>query len=196
VDAILVETVNTWEEASNAVDGAMAGAPGLPILVSMQGALLTTTQPLTPQPQLAATIARSIIAKKRAGAPIIALSFNCAPPEVILQDLQVIQDAGLDAELRREGIKLGAYANVSNSLAPTGGVSFTAGWSSSNVKKRKLAVRSELSAELSGEDEGYPKWCQGFIEAGATCVGGCCSSTPEHIAMVTKRTRGTRARLR
>ena len=37
--------------------------------------------------------------------------------------------------MKTEGIELAAYANVSNSLAPTGGIAFTAGDSQDKIKK-------------------------------------------------------------
>ena len=91
---LLLETMNTWDEAECAIDGALLGAPDLPIIVSMQGAFLTIKEPRHPQTHKAKVIAKKLLAKKQASkAKIVAFGFNCVPPAVIVECLKDLQRA-------------------------------------------------------------------------------------------------------
>jgi S-methylmethionine-dependent homocysteine/selenocysteine methylase len=79
-DAFLGETLNGWCEAQLVIEATKD--LNVPLIVSLEGSLRGTN--LKPQPHIAPEVAREILMAKLNGAPIEALSFNCAPPEDIL----------------------------------------------------------------------------------------------------------------
>eukprot|EP00931_Biecheleriopsis_adriatica_P029483 TRINITY_DN1749_c0_g1_i3.p1 TRINITY_DN1749_c0_g1~~TRINITY_DN1749_c0_g1_i3.p1 ORF type:complete len:712 (-),score=148.01 TRINITY_DN1749_c0_g1_i3:40-2118(-) len=171
VDAFIAETMNTWEEASCAIEAVKD--LGKPLIVSMQGSLRSLK--LKAQPHLAAAIAENILTAKAEGAPIEALCLNCAPPEDIAAAVKVLDEKGYRARLHAAGIRLGAYANVQQSKECHEGEGFSA----ENVGKRVIKVRDDLV------NEGYIKHLHHFIQCGVSYIGGCCGSTPEQIRMLT-----------
>jgi len=175
VDAFIAETMNTWEEASCAIEAVKD--LGIPLIVSMQGSL--RSQKLQAQPHMAAEIAENILAAKSAGAPIEALCLNCAPPEDIAAAVKVLDVKGYRARLHAAGIRLGAYANVQESKQCHEGEGFSA----ENVSKRVIKVRDDLV------NEGYIKHLHTFIRCGVSFIGGCCGSTPEQMKMLTESLR-------
>lgn len=92
-----------------------------------------------------------------------AVMFNCSQPEVMEAAVQVAR-----TELDKAGspARLGVYANAFE------------------------ASHGEMRAANDGLDEirqdttppNYLRWAQGWVDAGADMVGGCCGIGPEHIA--------------
>ncbi|MEQ6916824.1 homocysteine S-methyltransferase family protein [Halomonas aquatica] len=104
-----------------------------------------------------AEAARAVVA---AGADAVLV--NCAVPEAITTAIDEL--AGL-------GVPLGGYANAFASVAPLlpGGT------------VDALASRTDL------DPDGYAEHACGWVERGATIVGGCCEVSPAHIAALAKR---------
>jgi len=172
VDGFLAETMNSWEEAECAIEAVKD--LGKPLIVSLEGALRNAD--LKPQPQTATDVADKILAAKEAGAPIEALCLNCAPPEDIDAALRVLDEKEYRVKLHAAGIVLGAYANVQARKEVLDGEGFDA----SKVGKAKIAVREDL------ESHKYIDHLHGYIRRGVCYIGGCCGSTPEQIAMLSK----------
>lgn len=94
-----------------------------------------------------------------------AILFNCSPPEAITVALGHLVEA-LGSNPR--GIRFGAYANA---FTPK-----VEGYAANEVI---LGRRDELTPEA------YADMCNGWIDAGATIIGGCCQMFPEHIEALT-----------
>jgi len=93
-----------------------------------------------------------------------AILANCSVPEVMADALAV---------LARAGIPFGAYANGFTRIndaflndAPTVDL---------------LEARHDLTPEV------YANFAQRWVDMGATIVGGCCETGPEHIAEIARR---------
>lgn len=95
-----------------------------------------------------------------------AVLINCSTPEVIPAALDIIRDAGLP---------YGAYAN--------GFEHITQGFLEEAPTVDALHMRRDFTPEL------YADHVMGWVEQGATIVGGCCEVSPSHIAEIAKRLR-------
>jgi S-methylmethionine-dependent homocysteine/selenocysteine methylase len=96
---------------------------------------------------------------------VSAIMFNCSPPEAIGVALGHLRDA-LSGNPR--GIRFGAYANA---FMPK-----QTGYAANNVV---LGRRDDLTPQ------DYHDICAGWIDDGATIIGGCCQMFPEHIEALT-----------
>lgn len=97
-----------------------------------------------------------------------AILANCSTPEAM--------PAALDA-ISKAGVPFGAYAN--------GFTMISAGF---------LEDAPTVDALTSREDMGpavYADHAMGWIDQGATIIGGCCEVGPAHIVEITRRLRGT-----
>jgi len=166
-DALLAETLNSWEEARLVIEATKD--LGAPLLIALEGAL--RCERLKPQPHLAPEIAERVLEAKTQGAPIEALGFNCAPPEDIFKALEAIEVSGHGERLRQANIRLAAYANCNDRKAV-----HDAGF---DVQKFVTAGPIRVREDLKGS--GYVQWCHEFIRAGASYCGGCCGCTPVEI---------------
>lgn len=93
-----------------------------------------------------------------------ALFINCSLPEAVSQAIPLI--AG-------QGVPVGAYANGFTGIAD----SFDHIGATVDV----LKARTDL-----GPNE-YADFAQGWVDAGATLIGGCCEVGPAHIAEMSHR---------
>ncbi|GAB5446749.1 homocysteine S-methyltransferase family protein [Gymnodinialimonas sp.] len=93
-----------------------------------------------------------------------ALLANCSVPEVMPAALEI---------LGRGGKPFGAYAN--------GFTEISAGFLGDAPTVDALTARSDLGPEA------YADHVMGWIDQGATIVGGCCEVGPVHIAEITRR---------
>lgn len=110
----------------------------------------------------------------RSGEPVSALSeiapqvdailANCSAPEAMDQAMPA---------LARLGKPYGAMAN--------GFQQITSEFLKENPTVDALTARAELTPER------YAEFVMGWVEAGATLVGGCCETGPEHIAEIHRR---------
>jgi len=107
-----------------------------------------------------APVAEGAAAAREAGASVVLA--NCAPPEAIGDALAVLLEAGGAC---------GAYANGFKTVEP-------------------MARGETVDALEAREDvtpDAYAGFAQGWVEAGAAVVGGCCEIAPAHIAAVAER---------
>ncbi len=99
-------------------------------------------------------------------AAIEAVLFNCSQPEVIRPALAALRPLLPD-------LPLGAYANA---------------FADHHVESDDYSANSEV---LERRDdltaERYAELAAGWVEAGATIIGGCCDIYPEHIATLAAR---------
>jgi homocysteine S-methyltransferase len=93
-----------------------------------------------------------------------AVLINCATPEAVSTAIDVIK--GIDKPF-------GAYANGFIEIAP----SFV----------QVGATVKELSARTDLTPEAYADFAEGWADAGATIIGGCCEVGPAHIAELARR---------
>ena len=98
------------------------------------------------------------------GAPhLAALMINCTRPEAVDQGMPILATCGLP---------YGAYANgfthIQSSYIPGATVA-------------ELNTRTDLTPDA------YADFAMGWIEAGATIIGGCCEVGPAHIATLARR---------
>jgi len=96
---------------------------------------------------------------------VSAILFNCSPPEAISVALGHVHDALGD---NPRGIRTGAYANAF--------VAKPEGYSANAVV---LDRRDELTPEA------YHDLCRGWVNNGASIIGGCCQMFTEHIEALT-----------
>jgi S-methylmethionine-dependent homocysteine/selenocysteine methylase len=99
------------------------------------------------------------------GDRVSAIMINCSPPEAIGVALSHVRDA-LGAN--PQGIRFGAYANA---FMPK-----QRGYAANQVV---LGRRDDLTPQ------DYHDICAGWIDDGATIIGGCCQMFPEHIEALT-----------
>ena len=112
----------------------------------------------------------------RSGEPISALAghlghasavlANCSAPEAMTQAMP---------HLGAFGLPFGAYAN--------GFQQITAEFLKNNPTVDALSARPELTPAR------YADFAMGWVAAGATLVGGCCETGPDHIAELARRLR-------
>ncbi len=146
-DLLLIETMNTIDEASAAVEGARS--TGLPLVAGFvcreDGRLLSGES-------------AEVAARTLTQLGVCALAVNCTPIR------------GIDAVLRelRRGtsLPLGAYANV-------GAEDSVVGW--------------RLTDDVGAAP--YALAAAGWSALGARIIGGCCGTTPEHVAALAQRLR-------
>jgi S-methylmethionine-dependent homocysteine/selenocysteine methylase len=93
-----------------------------------------------------------------------ALFINCSLPEAVSQAIPLI--AG-------QGVPVGAYANGFTGISD----SFYHIGSTVDV----LKARTDLGPNQ------YADFAQGWVDAGATLIGGCCEVGPAHIAEMSRR---------
>ena len=93
-----------------------------------------------------------------------AVFLNCSLPEAVTQGLPVL--AG-------NGVPIGAYAN--------GFTGITDSFDHVGATVDVLSARTDL-----GPDR-YAEFAQGWVDAGATLIGGCCEVGPAHIATLAAR---------
>ncbi|MBL4626732.1 MAG: homocysteine S-methyltransferase family protein [Roseicyclus sp.] len=108
-------------------------------------------------------LADGVAAADGAGAVLV----NCSTPEVM--------PAALDL-LGRAGVPFGAYAN--------GFTEISKGFLDDAPTVDALTARRDMGPETYGDH------VMGWIEQGATIVGGCCEVGPAHIAAISQRLRG------
>ena len=95
-----------------------------------------------------------------------AVLVNCSTPEVIPAAL---------AELATAPQSIGAYANGFEQISD--------GFLSAKPTVDTLTTRCDFSPAL------YADHVMGWVDAGATIVGGCCEVSPAHIAEIARRLR-------
>lgn len=100
----------------------------------------------------------------KAGAAAVLI--NCSAPEAIPAALDAIKDCGLP---------FGAYANAFEQITE-------------DFLKAKPTVDS-LSKRRDMTPKAYADHVMGWIDQGATIVGGCCEVSPDHIAEIARRLR-------
>jgi homocysteine S-methyltransferase len=103
-----------------------------------------------------------LVARHRPDAVLI----NCSPPEVIGDALEIV---------RGFGRPFGAYAN--------GFTRISAGFLGDAPTVDALEARQDL------DPSAYADFALGWVDQGATIVGGCCEVGPDHIAELARRLR-------
>jgi S-methylmethionine-dependent homocysteine/selenocysteine methylase len=114
--------------------------------------------------------------KLRSGEPVIdilpllkeydvaAINVNCSIPEAVNTAIPLLTSAG---------IPVGAYAN--------GFTKIHSDFNKIGATVDMLKARNDLSPAV------YADFAQGWIDAGATVIGGCCEVGPSHIAELKQR---------
>ncbi|WP_299348639.1 homocysteine S-methyltransferase family protein [uncultured Shimia sp.] len=95
-----------------------------------------------------------------------AVLVNCSRPEAVQAALEIIKDFGKP---------FGAYAN--------GFTRISAGFLEDAPTVDALEQRSDL------DPAAYAEFVMGWVDQGATIVGGCCEVGPDHISELSKRLR-------
>lgn len=93
-----------------------------------------------------------------------AVLINCSRPEAIAAALESLKDLG---------VPFGAYAN--------GFTAISEGFLQDAPTVDALSARKDLGPDA------YADFAMGWIEQGATIVGGCCEVGPEHIRVLAQR---------
>lgn len=94
---------------------------------------------------------------------VAALLINCTRPEAVAAGLAVLAESGLP---------YGAYANGFTRIQST----YVPG-----------ATVNELSTRTDLTPDAYADFALGWVEQGATIIGGCCEVGPAHIATLAQR---------
>jgi len=158
VDLFLCETMSKADEARAAATA--AAETGRPVWVAWTLAE-TLDEDGVARLRSTETVAEAIAALD--GLPVAALLVNCCPPEVI---------GAAVPELVASGLPAGGYANGFTPI-PSG---FKLGQTVD-----MLSARTDLGPEaIAG-------FAMGWVDAGATIVGGCCEIGPAHIAEIARR---------
>lgn len=101
-----------------------------------------------------------------AEAAAAAILLNCSVPEVIPEGLDVLSQCSLP---------FGAYANAFETIAD--------GFLVEKPTVDALTARTDMSPKV------YARHVLGWVEQGASIVGGCCEVGPAHIAKIAKKLR-------
>ncbi|NNK78147.1 MAG: homocysteine S-methyltransferase family protein [Litoreibacter sp.] len=96
-----------------------------------------------------------------------AILVNCSAPEAVAKALPLLAEAG---------IPTGGYAN--------GFVSIAEEFNTIGATVDVLKVRKDLSPEV------YADFAEGWVDSGASIVGGCCEVGPAHIHELARRFKG------
>jgi homocysteine S-methyltransferase len=191
-DVLLFETLNCWEEARLGLEAMVQlGRPDVPILVSFEGSI--RDENFTPQPWLAPELCEKVLHyKSEKKLPIKTIGWNCAPPEDILQNFEVLKETGMLDKLSGQGVGTAVYANMHERKVYDEG--FDVGEidatkvvdpNISPVNRRKSIIkrRSDLTQySESNPFKGYVKFCSEYVrQYGCSAVGGCCGCGPEGI---------------
>jgi S-methylmethionine-dependent homocysteine/selenocysteine methylase len=205
VDALLFETLNSWEEARLGLEAMMELSPAVPIAVSFEGSL--RDEALKPQPHLAPEVLEKVLEYKNGKglSNIVAVGFNCAPPEDIEKNLEVLRDAGMLKTLEENEVRMLVYANMHERAV------YDEGFDVENIdasavvvpdvpeaearpKKRAKAIvrRKDLTECKDDPFSGYTKFTHRFVhEFGVSAVGGCCGCGPLGIKAIRCDLEGT-----
>ncbi|MCH9019284.1 MAG: homocysteine S-methyltransferase family protein [Proteobacteria bacterium] len=153
VDLLLCETMSSAAEALAAATAACA--TGRPVWVSW-----TLHEDRSGRLRSGETVAEA--AKAIAHLPVSGLLVNCCSPESVSAAMPAL--AGLGSGLA------GGYANTFRPVPED--------WrlDGENEGDGLLALRDDLGPE------GYARHAQAWLDAGARIIGGCCGTTPDHIA--------------
>jgi S-methylmethionine-dependent homocysteine/selenocysteine methylase len=89
-----------------------------------------------------------------------AILLNCAPPDDIT--------AGLKELAGRSDLPIGAYAHIGRYDPPS--------W--------KFDFHPQFSGMEEWPPEKYSNYAKGWREMGATILGGCCGTTPDHVRAI------------
>ena len=154
VDFLLLELVGSIEDAVASVDA--VSETGLPVFLGIYVTSRATIQRGTHE-DTGETIEALVEALN--GRRVDAILPMCVPPEYIATVLPRLRAA-------YQG-PIGAYANI--------------GYKNT---RRAVAypVRQFLEVQVEHTPEEYTGCVQDWLDMGAQIVGGCCASTPEHIA--------------
>ena len=158
VDLFLCETMGSIDEARAAAHG--AAATGTPIWVSWT-LMDDDTARLRSGESLVEAVAA--IDELLPDAPIDAVLVNCSVPEALTAAMPALATGTLH---------FGAYAN---------GFSHIAAEYDTGSTTAEIGTRHDL------DPGAYADIVLGWVDDGATIVGGCCDIGPEHIAEIARR---------
>lgn len=158
VDLFIAETMSTVDEARAAATA--AAESGKPVWVSWT---LADEPGADGKVRLRSgeTLADAFAALQ--GLPVSAYLFNCCLPEVVSDGM-----GDLTAAAPRSGAYANAFEPITQAYAP--GATIEA-----------IGNRTDL------DPDAYAERAMGWIAQGAQIVGGCCETTPAHIAEMARR---------
>ncbi|MGR3715291.1 MAG: homocysteine S-methyltransferase family protein [Thermohalobaculum sp.] len=160
IDLILCETMSSADQGLGAVEGAVEGGGGKPVWVSWT-ILDTMLDGDSGRLRSGETLAEAVAAL--AGLPVAARLLNCSRPESLTAAMPALAALG-----GRFGGYANGFAGISGDYGP-----------GSTVKA--LSGRTDLGPEA------YADLAMGWVDQGATIVGGCCEVGPAHIAELARR---------
>ena len=158
VDVLLCETMSKASEAQMAATAACESGKPVWVAWTLDEELGEDGQPRLRSGE---TVGEALAALD--GLPVEAVLFNCCPPEAI--------SAGL-GQLLADGRLTGGYANGFTPIPKK----FVLGETVDMIGKR-----TDL------EPPAYAHHVMGWVGQGARIVGGCCETTPAHIAEMARR---------
>merc|ERR1712187_354957 len=162
----------------------------VPLVVSFEGSI--RDDQLQPQPQLAPELCEKVLHYKNERAlPIKTIGWNCAPPEDILANFEVLRSSGMLDTLRQKGVNTAVYANMHERKV------YDEGFDVENIDaaavvdptknvtspKSPIKRRKDLT-EYSESDpfNGYVRFCKEYVQVyGCSAIGGCCGCGPKGI---------------
>ncbi len=160
VDLFLCETMSHSGQALGAARGALEGGGGKPVWVSW-----SLADDRSCRLRSGESIAEA--AARLEGLAVGARLLNCSVPEAIEAAMPDLASVSVPL-----GAPFGAYANGFTGIAADYGPGATV---------RALSGRDDLTPDA------YAEIALGWVEAGATIVGGCCEIGPAHIETLAHR---------
>jgi S-methylmethionine-dependent homocysteine/selenocysteine methylase len=200
VDVLLFETMNCWEEGRLGLEAMLElNIVDVPIYMSFEGSI--RDEKLVPQPQLAPEICENVLQYKAKGLPIVMIGWNCAPPEDIEQNFEVLESAGMLQKLRNHAVGMAVYANMHERKV------YDEGFAVDNIDtaavvaqeeqdvpdpptplspKSPIVRRKDLTESTDNDPfAGYTDFTGRFVRKFGVCaVGGCCGCGPLGIKAV------------
>jgi S-methylmethionine-dependent homocysteine/selenocysteine methylase len=160
VDLWLAETLSSLEEAEAAAEAIRETGKPLWLSFTLRDDVAPEEMP-EPQLRSGQTVADAARLAQKLNAE--ALLFNCAMPEVMAPALAAARAAA-------SMLPLGVYANAFGSQDEDGAAN---------------EVVSEIRNDL--DPKSYGRWADGWADAGASIIGGCCGIGTEHIHHLSER---------
>eukprot|EP00931_Biecheleriopsis_adriatica_P047588 TRINITY_DN27440_c0_g1_i1.p1 TRINITY_DN27440_c0_g1~~TRINITY_DN27440_c0_g1_i1.p1 ORF type:complete len:436 (+),score=103.69 TRINITY_DN27440_c0_g1_i1:195-1310(+) len=191
-DVLLFETLNCWEEGRLGLEAMLEfGLKDVPLYVSFEGSI--RDEALVPQPHLAPELCEKVLQYKDKGLPIEVIGWNCAPPEDIEKNFEVLESTGMLKRVKDRGLSFAVYANLNERKV------YDEGFDVENIETvatdgKPVTPKSTIKArtDMTGGSEddpfaGYVAFTHRLItKHGVSAVGGCCGCGPLGIEAVCK----------
>lgn len=159
IDLVLIETAASVDQARGAIMGAKVINKPIWVGISVDDENGTAFRSGEPVMDIVALVDAF---------DVDAVLINCSIPEAVTQAISLLADP-----LKQRNVPIGGYANGFTKI--------------SQAFKAKSSTVESLESRTDLGPERYADFAEGWVNDGATIVGGCCEVGPAHIAELAVR---------